>query len=71
LPRPEGVAFPGDYSQRISTDLGTGGAGIALCFHRLAHADQRQHNFNFLLDHLLPEKMYGKLAQDGVVQLSR
>lgn len=54
LPKREGIAFPGDYSLRISTDFGTGGAGIALFLHRLAHADQQQHNFNFTLDHLLP-----------------
>ncbi|MBI4871468.1 MAG: protein kinase/lanthionine synthetase C family protein [Candidatus Riflebacteria bacterium] len=51
--RPGGVAFPGDFQQRISTDLGTGSAGVALFLHRLAEAQQRIPNFNFLPDGLL------------------
>ncbi|UQN09432.1 class III lanthionine synthetase LanKC [Deinococcus sp. QL22] len=34
--KPQGLAFPGDHLHRISTDLGTGGAGIAVFLHRLA-----------------------------------
>jgi rhamnogalacturonyl hydrolase YesR len=51
-----GVAFPGEQLLRISTDFGTGSAGIALFLHRLAHADQHIGNFNFTLDHLLQEQ---------------
>ncbi|WP_221090268.1 class III lanthionine synthetase LanKC [Deinococcus aquaedulcis] len=36
LPRQGGLAFPGDYLHRISADLGTGGAGVAVFLHRLA-----------------------------------
>ncbi len=32
----QGLAFPGDHLHRISTDLGTGGAGIAVFLQRLA-----------------------------------
>jgi serine/threonine protein kinase len=57
LRRPQGVAFPGEQLLRISTDFGTGGAGIALFLHRLAGARQGQSNFNFTLDHVLPEHL--------------
>lgn len=52
--RPAGVAFPGEQLMRISTDFGTGSAGIGLFLHRLACADDRPGNFNFTLDQLLP-----------------
>jgi hypothetical protein len=35
IPRPEGVAFPGERLTRISCDYGTGAAGVALFLHRL------------------------------------
>lgn len=35
--KPSGLAFPGDHLHRISTDLGTGGAGIAVFLNRLAN----------------------------------
>ena len=45
------IAFPGDYLHRISTDFGTGCAGIGLFLHRLL---QKGENFNLVLDDLLP-----------------
>ncbi len=51
--RSGGLAFPGEQLYRISTDFGTGSAGIGLFLHRLAHAGQQVGNFNFTLDHLL------------------
>lgn len=65
--RPEGVAFPGDQLLRISTDFGTGSAGIALFLHRLAYADQRIGNFNFTLDRLL----WDRSGQDNLIPVSR
>ncbi|HEU5229679.1 MAG TPA: class III lanthionine synthetase LanKC [Ktedonobacteraceae bacterium] len=53
LVRPQGIAFPGEQLLRISTDFGTGSAGVALFLHRLAHAEQHPGNFNFLLDQFL------------------
>lgn len=53
IKRASGIAFPGHQLYRISTDFGTGSAGIALFYHRLAHADQRLGDFNFTLDQLL------------------
>ena len=51
LDRPSGVAFPGDSLRRISTDFGTGSAGIALFLNRIIH---QKPNFNFTLDTLIP-----------------
>ncbi|MEO3946127.1 class III lanthionine synthetase LanKC [Gorillibacterium sp. CAU 1737] len=53
IERPGGLAFPGDQAYRISTDFGTGSAGVALFYHRLAHADQGAGNYNFTLDQLI------------------
>ena len=55
LHRPDGIAFPGEQLLRISTDFGTGSAGIALFLYRLAHTNegQRAENTNFLLDQYL------------------
>ena len=50
IEKEHGLAFPGDYLHRISTDYATGSAGIALFLHRLRTGQQ---NFNFLPDHLL------------------
>lgn len=41
LERPEGVAMPGRWLHRISTDYGTGAAGIGLFLRRLAHGGGR------------------------------
>jgi len=53
IQRPAGIAFPGEQLFRISTDFGTGSAGVALFLYRLAHADQPIGSFNFTLDHFL------------------
>ena len=53
LDKPEGIAFPGEQLMRISTDFGSGSAGIALFLSRLANRDKKFQNFNFLLDNLL------------------
>lgn len=50
IEKEEGLAFPGDYLHRISTDYATGSAGMALFLHRLKN---HTGNFNFLLDELL------------------
>jgi lantibiotic modifying enzyme len=55
LQRPTGIAFPGEQLLRISTDFGTGSAGIALFLNRLVNQEQRPGNFNFTLDTLLSE----------------
>ena len=52
----KGVAFPGDQLFRISTDFGSGSAGIALFLNRLRNHEQKLPNFNFLLDDLLCSK---------------
>jgi hypothetical protein len=49
LPRPGGLAFPGDSLARISCDFGTGSAGIALFVHRLLKGGGPA----FMLDELL------------------
>lgn len=49
LDRNEGVAFPGEELMRISCDYGTGSAGIALFFHRLATRSEAP----FMLDQTL------------------
>ncbi|HEY0515126.1 MAG TPA: class III lanthionine synthetase LanKC [Thermoanaerobaculia bacterium] len=49
LPRPGGLAFPGDSLARISCDFGTGSAGIALFVHRLLKGGRPA----FMLDELL------------------
>jgi serine/threonine protein kinase len=51
IDKASGIAFPGDYLHRISTDLGTGSSGVGLFLHRLLHEVE---NFNFVLDMLLP-----------------
>ncbi|HWL34637.1 MAG TPA: class III lanthionine synthetase LanKC [Frankiaceae bacterium] len=50
--RPGGTAFPGELLLRLSTDLGTGSAGVALFLHRLATGGPSSH---LLLDSLLPD----------------
>jgi hypothetical protein len=42
IDRPQGVAFPGRYLQRISHDYGLGGAGIGLFLHRVATQGPRR-----------------------------
>ena len=49
-PKPGGLAMPGDFLHRFSTDLGTGSAGVALFYHRLRTG---QPNPLMMLDHLL------------------
>jgi len=51
--RPDGIVFPGEQLLRISTDFGTGSAGIALFLNRLVNAKQKLGNFNFMLDEVL------------------
>jgi serine/threonine protein kinase len=50
LNRPTGVAFPGDNLFRISTDYGTGSAGIGLFLNRLS---AKGKNFLFLPDDII------------------
>jgi serine/threonine protein kinase len=66
LQRPSGFAFPGEQLLRISTDFGTGSAGIGLFLDRLARHEQRPGNFNFTLDELLVKRIG---AQTGDVQI--
>jgi len=49
VPRETGIAFPGRWLSRISNDFATGGAGIALLFHRLVHGNRRVL-FDFVVD---------------------
>ena len=42
IDRPAGMAFPGRYLLRISTDFGYGSAGVGAFFHRLAHPAPRR-----------------------------
>lgn len=51
LEREAGVAFPGESLSRISCDLGTGSAGIALVMHRF----QTRCGPSFMLDELMPD----------------
>ena len=53
IKKPEGIAFPGNYLHRISTDFETGSSGIACFLHRLVHRSNGVGNFNFVLDELL------------------
>ena len=53
IEKPDGIAFPGEQLYRISTDFGSGSAGIALFLHRLINRAKDLPNFNFLLDDLL------------------
>jgi hypothetical protein len=55
--RLSGLAFPGQQLLRISTDFGTGSAGIIAFLDRLRRAlrGERTENFNFMLDSLVPE----------------
>jgi hypothetical protein len=39
--RPEGLAMPGSFLLRLSTDLATGSAGVGLFFHRLNRPGRR------------------------------
>jgi serine/threonine protein kinase len=41
IPRPQGIAFPGEELLRISTDFGTGSAGIAMFLMRLLRPGDR------------------------------
>ena len=66
LQRPSGFAFPGEQLLRISTDFGTGSAGVGLFLDRLARHAQRPGNFNFTLDELLVKRIG---AQTGDVQV--
>lgn len=53
----EGVAFPGAQSRRESADFATGAAGIGLFLNRLLKAEEgTQHNFNFVIDELIPSR---------------
>lgn len=54
IDKPSGTAFPGDNYYRISTDFGTGSAGIGLFFDRLVNGGG---NFNMMLDQLLSKYM--------------
>ncbi len=56
LPRPGGLAFPGEQLYRLSSDLGTGSAGVALFLHRLEHAAEHPGSRNFMIDGLLPAR---------------
>lgn len=47
------VTFPGEQLLRISTDYGTGSAGIALFLYRLVHSAEHPGDFNCTLDTLL------------------
>jgi len=51
LEKETGTAFPGEGLMRISCDLGTGSAGIALFLHRLL----TNRGPDFMLDELLPD----------------
>lgn len=51
LDREEGVSFPGETRERISCDLGTGSAGIALFINRLLYGGTQA----FMLDEVLEE----------------
>jgi class III lanthionine synthetase len=42
IPRPEGIAFPGEELIRITTDFGTGSAGVAAFLHRRLHASTQK-----------------------------
>lgn len=42
IERAEGIAFPGRYLLRLSTDFGTGSSGIGAFFHRLLHPGPRR-----------------------------
>ena len=64
IEKPNGIAFPGDQLLRISTDFGTGSAGIALFLHRLARVDEQQEDFNFTLDHLIGRPTIGGEQQE-------
>ncbi|MCD0174686.1 class III lanthionine synthetase LanKC [Deinococcus sp. 14RED07] len=59
IEKPDGLAFPGEYLRRISTDFGSGSAGLALFFHRLATGGA---NFNFLLDETLQSSALRRIA---------
>lgn len=50
LPFEEGVAFPGESLSRITCDLGTGGAGVALVLHRYL----TRCGASMMLDDMLP-----------------
>ena len=47
-----GLAFPGDYLYRLSTDYATGSAGIGLFFQRLV---TRSESFDFVIPELLAQ----------------
>jgi lantibiotic modifying enzyme len=65
MQRAGGIAFPGEQLLRISTDFGTGGAGIALFLHRLAHVAQGHSYFNFVLDDILPERLRNMRCEES------
>lgn len=46
----DGVGFPGDKTLRLSTDFGTGSAGISMFLNRLSNPTINNGNFNFTLD---------------------
>lgn len=50
IERDSGVAFPGESLNRISCDLGTGGAGIAMVLHRYLS----RCGASFMVDEILP-----------------
>ncbi len=41
IEKPSGIAYPGRWLTKISTDYGTGSAGIGLFFHRILNHDKR------------------------------
>jgi lantibiotic modifying enzyme len=53
IEKESGVAFPGELLLRISTDMGSGSAGIGLFFMRWLEGSE---NFNFTLDGFLVPK---------------
>ncbi len=61
-----GTAFPGDHLLRISTDLATGSAGIALFSHRLA---SQSGNLNFCLDEPLRAAIEAATSESRTVRL--
>lgn len=50
IERPDGIAFPAEELVRISTDLGSGMAGIGMFLHRLTHPNRSRF---LMLDELL------------------
>jgi class III lanthionine synthetase len=62
IQRPQGIAYPGAQLLRISTDFGTGAAGVALFLQRLAHVKEQSCDFNFSIDQVLEKNGSALLA---------